>query len=468
MSAALSLLRDPNARPPQVIDRFTGEHGWLSNFGPGEASYDGDLYPTREHAFNAAKTLDPQARADIAAAPTPGEAKRIGRQVDLRVGWDGRVRYEAMWEVLATAFNSPDLAGRLEATGTALLIEGNTHHDRHWGTCHCLEHQEIVGANHLGRTLMAIRSTRREDPPNTWTRAALVGQPAVLTPEQTAWVADELRRVYGKLRQHNGITAVLTGAAGLIDVQGAELAQRQGIGVWVYLPAPDHTAQLPPVGDLPARAAPGPGAAHRGAHLPPDRRPTRTGRRPAGQGGDLGAAGQRGADQHPRPIPDHRQSRSGRRAGQDHRSAGHHRRPDRPGCHHRPPLKAEIPMPIFPMIEPAAPPERDLVDQLAVIIDPYAFQPGRLWIASFIDSTPEQIRNGEQGTARDKARAILALLGHPVPTPSPAPTTDTSSATAVNACRTCGCTDEDCSQCFARTGTPCWWVEADLCSACAG
>ena len=34
-------------------------------------------------------------------------------------------------------------------------------------------------------------------------------------------------------------------------------------------------------------------------------------------------------------------------------------------------------------------------------------------------------------------------------------------------CRNCGCTGEDCSGCVERTGEPCYWVEADLCSACA-
>lgn len=34
-------------------------------------------------------------------------------------------------------------------------------------------------------------------------------------------------------------------------------------------------------------------------------------------------------------------------------------------------------------------------------------------------------------------------------------------------CRVCGCTEDDCSGCIARTGSPCWWVEEDLCSACA-
>lgn len=35
-------------------------------------------------------------------------------------------------------------------------------------------------------------------------------------------------------------------------------------------------------------------------------------------------------------------------------------------------------------------------------------------------------------------------------------------------CRVCGCTDDDCSLCVERTGEPCHWVEADLCSACQG
>jgi hypothetical protein len=34
-------------------------------------------------------------------------------------------------------------------------------------------------------------------------------------------------------------------------------------------------------------------------------------------------------------------------------------------------------------------------------------------------------------------------------------------------CRDCGCTDQDCRQCIIKTGAPCYWVESDLCSACA-
>lgn len=34
------------------------------------------------------------------------------------------------------------------------------------------------------------------------------------------------------------------------------------------------------------------------------------------------------------------------------------------------------------------------------------------------------------------------------------------------ACRKCGCTELDCSQCIEKKGYPCHWVEWDLCSHC--
>ncbi len=48
-------------------------------------------------------------------------------------------------------------------------------------------------------------------------------------------------------------------------------------------------------------------------------------------------------------------------------------------------------------------------------------------------------------------------------------TTNPASAdrTPARKCRECGCCDEDCSRCIKRTGHPCWWIEFDLCSACA-
>jgi hypothetical protein len=41
---------------------------------------------------------------------------------------------------------------------------------------------------------------------------------------------------------------------------------------------------------------------------------------------------------------------------------------------------------------------------------------------------------------------------------------DCEHITPERRCRICGCTD--CSPCIEKTGEPCYWVEADLCSAC--
>src|SRR6185295_16518972 len=38
--------------------------------------------------------------------------------------------------------------------------------------------------------------------------------------------------------------------------------------------------------------------------------------------------------------------------------------------------------------------------------------------------------------------------------------------TSDRKCRVCGCTDNNCEQCIKKTGSPCHWVEEDLCSAC--
>jgi len=38
---------------------------------------------------------------------------------------------------------------------------------------------------------------------------------------------------------------------------------------------------------------------------------------------------------------------------------------------------------------------------------------------------------------------------------------------SMRTCRVCGCSDSDCRTCIEKTGRPCFWVEDDLCSACA-
>lgn len=148
----------PTAPARPVIDDFRGSHGFLSNFHPCKVTWEQITYPSTEHAFNAGKSLDMGVRLWIAQAATPREAKRRGRSVQLRPGWDERVRYEVMAEVLASKFWAPELASALRATGDAILIEGNTWHDNTWGDCRCGRSAcSASGANWLGLMLMSLR-----------------------------------------------------------------------------------------------------------------------------------------------------------------------------------------------------------------------------------------------------------------------------------------------------------------------
>lgn len=135
-----------------VIDNFDGEFAFLSNFYEVPVEWEGIVYPSTEHAFQAAKVLNPVTRMKIAAAPTPGQAKRMGRSVQLRHDWE-KVKFNVMLNIVLCKFHQhQELAEALLDTGDAELIEGNTWHDTTWGVCNG------VGTNWLGKILMQVRA----------------------------------------------------------------------------------------------------------------------------------------------------------------------------------------------------------------------------------------------------------------------------------------------------------------------
>lgn len=148
-----------------MIDIFSGRYAFLSSFFEHPVHYQGRLYPTREHAFAAAKTDQPHLRTKIAAAKTPNQAKLLGRQVKLISGWDQYWRYVTMESLIAIQFNPVDeLAPLLLSTGEEPLIEGNTWCDNVWGDCRCGATKcKPLGMNLLGWMLMRQRTRLRED-----------------------------------------------------------------------------------------------------------------------------------------------------------------------------------------------------------------------------------------------------------------------------------------------------------------
>ena len=136
---------------------FSGEFGFLSNFHFSPFHWDGVDWSTVEHAFQAAKTLDPEQRQAMAQIPTPGDVKKAGRSLSLRSDWED-VKYGIMAEVVYEKFRqNPTLRAKLLATGNAHLEEGNHHGDRIWGTV------DGEGTNWLGKILMEVRETLRNE-----------------------------------------------------------------------------------------------------------------------------------------------------------------------------------------------------------------------------------------------------------------------------------------------------------------
>lgn len=147
-------------RKSKVVDEinsFQGEYRFLSNFYPAWVTYEGEEYPSTEHAYQAAKTTDTGMRAWIKNAKTPGDAKRCGREVDVRDDWE-TIKPIVMLDLLLQKFNHPHLKKKLLATGDANLVEGNRWHDNYWGKCNC-GRCRAGGLNMLGRLLMKVRET---------------------------------------------------------------------------------------------------------------------------------------------------------------------------------------------------------------------------------------------------------------------------------------------------------------------
>jgi ribA/ribD-fused uncharacterized protein len=137
-----------------MIDSFRGEYRFLSNFALVNVTLDRWQYPSVEHAYQAAKTIDLSERKGVQLQTTPGKAKRAGQKVTKRDDWE-RVRIDVMHDLLRQKFAQEPFRTQLLATANEKLIEGNTWGDTFWGVC------EGDGQNWLGRLLMRVRTELR-------------------------------------------------------------------------------------------------------------------------------------------------------------------------------------------------------------------------------------------------------------------------------------------------------------------
>jgi ribA/ribD-fused uncharacterized protein len=140
------------------IKEFEGYYGFLSNFYECPVAFEGVIYKSSEHAFQAAKSLDPDVRKHIASRETCANAKRAGKRIKpLREDWD-YIKDSIMEEIVRDKFaRNEDLRAKLLETGDRELIEGNRWNDRYWG----VSLRDNEGQNKLGQILMKIRGELR-------------------------------------------------------------------------------------------------------------------------------------------------------------------------------------------------------------------------------------------------------------------------------------------------------------------
>ena len=132
-------------------------YGAFSNLYRRPIELDGRIYPTAEHAYQAAKARKAEVRDWILAAPSPALLAMAAHGLyrwDIVTNWS-QIKFERMRTVLRAKFSQhPDLRDLLISTRQARLVESGTVNNavnRLWGEVNGR------GQNMLGVLLMELR-----------------------------------------------------------------------------------------------------------------------------------------------------------------------------------------------------------------------------------------------------------------------------------------------------------------------
>lgn len=133
-------------------------YGAFSNLYRRPIEFEGRIYPTAEHAYQAGKARRPEVKEWILAAPSPALLAMAAHGLyywDVTPGWS-KTKFERMKRILIAKFTQhQDLRDLLLSTGSKRLVESATVDNavnRLWGEVNG------NGLNTLGRLLMEVRS----------------------------------------------------------------------------------------------------------------------------------------------------------------------------------------------------------------------------------------------------------------------------------------------------------------------
>jgi N-glycosidase YbiA len=135
-----------------MIAGFFKQYRFLSNFVPAQVEFEGKAYPSVEHAYQAAKTLDLVAREAFSDQRLEArDAKRLGKKLTVRSNWE-KAKPFVMLDLVRQKFKTLEYKEWLIATSPHELVEENWWGDRYWGVC------GGTGENRLGKILMQVRA----------------------------------------------------------------------------------------------------------------------------------------------------------------------------------------------------------------------------------------------------------------------------------------------------------------------
>jgi ribA/ribD-fused uncharacterized protein len=147
----------------KIIRFYRSNDPWfeLTNYYMGcPFRYNGVVYKTVEHYYQAEKFTDAAFRQKIIDAPLPNDAKSLGqsRQHQIRPDWE-QVKDDVMRTALELKFKNPKCRDILLATGDAVLEEASPT-DTYWGTAK--KKNGDPGDSRLGQLLMERREKIRQ------------------------------------------------------------------------------------------------------------------------------------------------------------------------------------------------------------------------------------------------------------------------------------------------------------------
>lgn len=134
-----------------TISFFDDNYDFLSTLYESPVEYEGVIYPSVEHAFQASKTNEEKDIQKILSISSPLKVKVLGKAIKEKEGWKEN-QYNEMYKICLNKFkNNEELKLALLDTKDMNLINGGE--DTYWG----YSKDKECGDNNLGKILMEIR-----------------------------------------------------------------------------------------------------------------------------------------------------------------------------------------------------------------------------------------------------------------------------------------------------------------------